>query len=64
MTGIISALLEGKPIPVAVVADQQQLDQLDGAEDNGEVEVNTQTGPLRNRQRMLLDMLKGGNEED
>lgn len=56
MTALISALMGDKPIPVAVVADQQELQKQADAEDNGEVEINTQTGTLRKRQRLLMEI--------
>jgi ribosomal protein L7Ae-like RNA K-turn-binding protein len=62
MTALIAALMGDKPIPVAVVADQQELAKQADAEDNGEVEINTQVGSLRKRQRTLMEMVGHGEE--
>lgn len=59
MTGIIQALLEGKPIPVAVVADQQDLEKDATEDDQNEMEVTVGSTGMspRQRQRRLMDMI-------
>ena len=54
MTGIISALMKGEPIPVAVVTDQQEIEQ--EADRESEVEITTGGEPIRQRQRKLMEM--------
>lgn len=62
MSGLVAALMDGKPIPVAVVADQQDLKQEAQAEENGEVEINSQMTNLRDKRRMLMEMVAGDED--
>lgn len=59
MTGVVGALLEGKPIPVAVVADQQDLKQQKDAEN----EMQITTNEPKKRQRELMAQLGVGEDD-